>query len=265
MGWNGSDGKRIIPDKHSKNKSLLFRNKIFIAISLFLTIGVVFWFIFNAGLISCEKNSLADSQGKYRDLLERDKSDVSTKKLSSISKENDISHSKEAKQENINGENLNQPPIDSGSLPTPPPPPPLQTSHFKSASDQVISMAVNTEGSIAPIPLDNNFDTEFKNSLKQKIVINDDDPEDVKKAKENVIAIRKELKALMDQGMSPREALEAHRDEVNRIFETRAMVVQEARKIENQSGREEADEFLKLANDYLQSKGMEAVRLRRRD
>lgn len=265
MGWNGSDGKRITPKESNNNKLLFFRNKTFIAISFFISIGVVFWFIFNAGIVSDKNNSLTDSQRKHRILQKKDKSDVVTKKLSSTSKENDISPSKEAKQENVNGENLNQPPIDSGSLPTPPPPPPLQTSHFKSASDQVISMAVNTEGSIAPIPLDDNFDTEFKNSLKQKIVINDDDPEDVKKAKENVIAIRKELKALMDQGMSPREALEAHRDEVNRIFETRAMVVQEARKIESQSGREDADEFLKLANDYLQSKGMEAVKLRRRD
>lgn len=261
MGWNGSDGKINYPRQRKRKR----------------TSNVMAWGSVLAGfaligfLLNCflnNDNSLDSTDDLNRSLnnsseykMTKNNSDETELKKSKSRLDHEENHASEPSE--ASDIQTSTPELKLENLPVLPPPP-LQKSHFTEASDQVISMVINTEDAIAPVPLGPNFDNEFKKSLATKIVINDDDPEDVKEAKRNVIAVRKELKALIAEGKSPREALEAHRAEINKIYEARAMVVQEAVALRDKEGEESAAEFLKLANDYLESKGYQRVRLRER-
>ncbi len=139
-------------------------------------------------------------------------------------------------------------------------PPPPKTS-FKHASDEIISMTVNTEGQIAPIPYDNKLEQEFIKSLDDEIVINDDDPESLKKIKQNVIEAREAIKECMKQGMSVRAALEAHRDQVNFEEEMRVSAQREAKEILDSGDREGAAEFVRKINPELEKYGISAIEM----
>ena len=140
-----------------------------------------------------------------------------------------------------------------------PPPPPKAT--FKHASDEIISMAVNTQGPIAPIPFDNSLEQDFKRSLQEEIVINDDDPESLKQIKLNVIEAREAIKERLKQGMSVRAALEAHRDQVNFDDEMRTSALREAQQILDSGDKDGAHEFVEKMNSMLEKYGIDKIEM----
>lgn len=74
---------------------------------------------------------------------------------------------------------------------------------FNNASDQALAMAtVGGSGPLPPIPIHPQAEKMFLESLKHEIVINDDDPYEVKLRKADVINARAEMKRLLDAGES---------------------------------------------------------------
>ena len=140
-----------------------------------------------------------------------------------------------------------------------PPPPPKAT--FKHASDEIISMAVNTQGAIAPIPFDNSLEQDFEKSLQEEIVINDDDPDSLKQIKLNVIEAREAIKERIKQGMSVRAALEAHRDQVNFDDEMRTSAQREAQQILDSGDKDGAHEFVEKMNSMLEKYGIDKIEM----
>ena len=139
------------------------------------------------------------------------------------------------------------------------PPPPLQISSFDHSIDQVISMTVNTEGPIAPIPYETNMEEDFQRSLETEILINEDDPESVKQAKQNVIEAKNSIKRLLAEGMSVREALEEHRNQSNFNYDMRTSVQIEAQQLYDAGDVEGAHEYVVKMNAVLDQFGIEQV------
>jgi len=132
---------------------------------------------------------------------------------------------------------------------------------FDNASDDQLAMAVSGGGTqaIAPIPMTATSEQEFLESLKKPIVINDDDPENVKRIKEAVKEAREAMKQLMDGGMSYREALAEHQKLVNENVETRNQCMAELKQLVDAGDREGAEHYLKTMNVALEQMGIPAL------
>ena len=132
---------------------------------------------------------------------------------------------------------------------------------FDNASDDQLAMAVGGGGTqaIAPIPMAATSEQEFLESLKKPIVIDDDDPERVKRIKEAVIAARETMKQMMDEGKSYREALAEHQKLVNENVETRNQCMAELKQLVDAGDREGAEHYLKTMNVALEQMGIPAL------
>ena len=121
------------------------------------------------------------------------------------------------------------------------PKPPL----FENPCDQVIAMAISTKpgDAMPPLPDLTGIEQDFANSLLSPIRINDDDSDEVKLIKEQVIEVRKELAQVVKNGGSVMEALLAHQAEMNRIYASRLTAIQMMQRIQAESGIEAAQEF----------------------
>lgn len=137
------------------------------------------------------------------------------------------------------------------------PKPPL----FENACDQVIAMAISTKpgDAMPPLPDLTGIEEDFANSLLSPIRINDDDSDEVKLIKEQVIEVRKELAQTVKNGGSVMEALLAHQDEMNRIYESRLTAIQMMQRIQAESGIEAAQEFADEVNRRFESENIPAI------
>jgi hypothetical protein len=133
---------------------------------------------------------------------------------------------------------------------------------FVHASDRVLSMVLSEDGgAMPPMPTGNAEDLEksFVESLKTPILINDDDPEYVKKAKERVILARQEMNELMKGGLGFNEALAEHqriqREDANLREELRIEVNTVAKK----DGIGVAKEFCSQINAKLDELGVRRI------
>jgi len=132
---------------------------------------------------------------------------------------------------------------------------------FDNASDDQLAMAVAGNGmqSIAPIPMTATSEKEFLESLKKPIVVNDDDPENVKRIKVAVREAREQMKQLMDGGMSYREALAEHQRLVNENVDTRNQCAAELKRLVDAGDRAGAENYLKTMNAALEQMGIPAL------
>ena len=132
---------------------------------------------------------------------------------------------------------------------------------FDNASDDQLAMAVGGEGTreIPPIPMAATSEQEFLESLKKPIEIAEDDPEEVKRLKQAVSEARAEMKALMDRGMSYREALAEHQRLVNENVDTRNQCMAELKSLVDAGDREGAEHYLKTMNVALEQMGIPAL------
>ena len=137
------------------------------------------------------------------------------------------------------------------------PKPPL----FENPCDQVIAMAISTKpgDAMPPLPDLTGIEQDFANSLLSPIRINDDDSDEVKLIKEQVIEVRKELAQTVKNGGSVMEALLAHQDEMNRIYESRLTAIQMMQRIQAESGIEAAQEFADEVNRRFESENIPAI------
>jgi hypothetical protein len=132
---------------------------------------------------------------------------------------------------------------------------------FDNASDDQLAMAMAGNGtqSIAPIPMTATSEQEFLESLKKPIVINDDDPENIKQIKTAVSEARAEMKRMIDNGMSYREALAEHQRLMNENVDTRNQCMAELKSLVDAGDREGAEHYLKTMNIALGQMGIPAL------
>ena len=132
---------------------------------------------------------------------------------------------------------------------------------FDNASDDQLAMAMAGDGaqSIAPIPMTATSEQEFLESLKNPIVINDDDPEKVKQIKTAVSEARAQMKQMIDNGMSYREALAEHQRLVNENVDTRNQCMAELKSLVDAGDHEGAERYMKTMNVALGQMGIPAL------
>ena len=110
-----------------------------------------------------------------------------------------------------------------------------------------------------PLPLSGNLDKEFLESLKDPIVINPDDPEEIKERKRIVAETRKQIDALMRQGISFRAILAEHEKVFNENAEIRAEARAELQKICDEGDKKGVEDYLKTINAAFQEMGIEEL------
>lgn len=133
---------------------------------------------------------------------------------------------------------------------------------FDNASDQLIAMAISGAGSgvgMPPLPLSESVEADFRKSLEKPIEILDSDSDDVKLMKLDVMAVREELRELVSQGKTVREALSEHQTQVNRIAAYHQEALKMIREVRERDGAEAANEFLKTINEKLKAEGSPAI------
>lgn len=137
------------------------------------------------------------------------------------------------------------------------PPPPI----FNNPSDQLIAMAISIKPgqSMPPFPNMTGIDEEFKKSLLQPIIINDDDPPKLKELKSLVIETRVYLEEEVKKGGSVVQALLAHQAELNRISDHRLMAIQEIGLIKEKDGLQSAIDFARKVNEAFKARGIPEV------
>ena len=138
------------------------------------------------------------------------------------------------------------------------PPPPV----FDNVIDQTLSIALSvpTGHSLPPMPsLGPDSTKAFAEALKKPIVIKDDDPENVKKAKLLVQSGREAIFEALKSGKSVQEIIADHCAAVNNNAELHNAVGAEYRKLVAEGDLEAAEEYRRKANEVLQQSGADPV------
>lgn len=138
------------------------------------------------------------------------------------------------------------------------PPKPL----FDNVIDQTLSIVLSAPKGhvLPPMPgLGPNATKEFAEALKKPIVINEDDPEDVKRAKLLVQAGREAIFDALESGKSVNEIISEHCAAVNDNAEMHNTVSAEYRKLIAEGDLEGAETYRQEANKILEKSGAEPV------
>lgn len=108
------------------------------------------------------------------------------------------------------------------------------------------------------------FDKDFLNALMEKIEIYDDDPEDVKRVKEEVEQVKKEISAICrKEGKVPSEIMNEQAAAMFELGRYQRDLEEELDKIYDNPDLQDAevDDFFKAANKLLESKGLPQLQL----
>ena len=134
---------------------------------------------------------------------------------------------------------------------------------FDNAADQLIALALATKPgeSMPPFPDMNGVDRDFEQALMTPIVINDNDPDDVRELKAKVMEVRAYLAEEVKNGGSLVDALEAHRSEMDRIADSHAMAIQEVQKLMSEGNLEGAREFAENVNAAFEAQGIPPIKV----
>lgn len=138
----------------------------------------------------------------------------------------------------------------------------LREPTFNNGSDQLLAMAaaVVPGEDAPPMPITPSVDKEFMESLKQDIVIKDDDPESVKQMKENVIDFRNQMIELVKDGGSVEDVLRKHQQMLQDSAEFRNSANLALRQLmEEDSDIEVAKEYVRKVNELLAEKGIKPL------
>ena len=135
---------------------------------------------------------------------------------------------------------------------------------FSNASDQILAMILRAPPGhdFPPLPISPSLDRDFKESLKTPIVINDDDPENVKGLKMAVMKMRDEIQYLVEEkGMTVREIITEHQDLVRENSKIRSDAQAEARRIYESGDVEGAQKYVTTMNLALQQMDVEPIKM----
>lgn len=132
---------------------------------------------------------------------------------------------------------------------------------FQHATDQLLSVALSgsDDEELPPLPIDDDMEVEFLESLKTPIVINDDDSEEVKEAKMRAIEGRKIMDEELRKGVSFREILQAHLDQRRLNSEVRSEAMAAVNEVKKDGDPEMLYQYVEMINDKLRSRGFSEI------
>ncbi len=141
----------------------------------------------------------------------------------------------------------------------------IPPSIFKHASDEYLGIILSTPPGMPMAPLpdlshDGNIEKAFLESLKDEIVIKDDDSDETKEIKLKVIAARESMDALLRQGIGFAEILEQERQLHNENVSVRAQVVAEYAELLRKASAEDAELYRTKINEQLLKMGIEEIK-----
>lgn len=135
---------------------------------------------------------------------------------------------------------------------------------FNNASDQLIAMAITGAESghaMPPMPMTDSAVTDFAESLKKDIVVNDDDPENVKELKKLVMETRQEILKRMGEGMTYAEVMREHCKQVNDNVAFRGEALAQAQKLVDEGAKDLAAAYVERANELLRASGINEIEM----
>jgi len=113
-----------------------------------------------------------------------------------------------------------------------------------------------------PYTLPAGFEEDFKKHMDDPIVINEDDPDDLKEAKRNMIEAKARIKELMKEGYTARQVLEKEQEALLKAQALRDNLMNELREIQKtSSSMKEVDDFVEAANTMLKSYGAKNIKM----
>lgn len=133
---------------------------------------------------------------------------------------------------------------------------------WKSSTDQLLHMALTTPPGVVMPPLPyatGNLTKEFEESLKTPIVINDDDSEEVREAKERIIEARETVKKLIAEGYTFEDILADHEQNNAEDAKNRNEVRERIEELKREGEIDLAREYMQKANEILKRAGITEV------
>ena len=109
-----------------------------------------------------------------------------------------------------------------------------------------------------------NFDIDFKNALNDEIEINDNDSEEIRAKKKEMIELKKEIaKICKEEGKKPSEVINEHAAAMYELSRYKALLDQQLREIRDNPDMTDNDvrDAFAAANEMLASKGIDPVRI----
>ena len=133
---------------------------------------------------------------------------------------------------------------------------------FKHESDYALANLLSTpEGATpAPYPISPGLDEDFKASLMNPIVDEEDDTDEDRALKERVRQARLDAVDLMNQGFTFTQILTEHQTRARENSEVALSVAKEAKKILEEYGAEEASKYVRKMNEALGRMGIGPVK-----
>lgn len=134
---------------------------------------------------------------------------------------------------------------------------------WHSNTDQLLHMALSTPPGVTlpPIPYTSGTATkDFYDSLNTPIVINDDDSDEVREAKERVIEARETVKQLLSEGYTFEDIMADFEQQNAKDTELRREVSDRIEEIKREGDIDMAREYMQKANEFLRNAGITEVR-----
>lgn len=132
---------------------------------------------------------------------------------------------------------------------------------FSNASDQIIAMAVSGDfdEELPPIPISEDMESDFLESLKTPIAIDESDSDAVKEAKRRVIDARQVIEGEIKKGRSFHEILTDHLAQRMENAKTREMAMSAVSDLKKEGDPELLNEYLEKVNGLMREKGLREV------
>ena len=138
---------------------------------------------------------------------------------------------------------------------------------FKHPSENILAgilMSKPGQGMVGTPHYNGKFTQNFLESLSEPIVVNDDDPDDVKELKRALTEVKKELKAAHDRGEDIEEIVLDARMECQELARYRHQLevsIHEFAKKEEGITEKDIDDYVAAANEMLAQKGIAPLKL----
>jgi len=167
------------------------------------------------------------------------------------------------------------PPATAAAQPAPQPAPqpaeqvveqkPQHPEQFKTTTEQLLGLAMSLPPGmpVPPMPITQNLDMDFVNSLTNEIVIFDDDDEHTANVKENVAAAKNQLLKLVEEGRGVTEVLQEYEKDTNERAEAHSEAQMELSRLYRSGRADEAKAYMEKVNKAFDEMGIDPIALPR--
>jgi hypothetical protein len=129
---------------------------------------------------------------------------------------------------------------------------------FTHATDQLLAAALsgNNDEDLPPLPIDDDMEADFLESLSTPIVINDEDSDEIKLAKQNVIDARAVMHEELRQGRSFKDVLQEHLNQRKLNAEIKEDAMQMVSELKKDGDTEMLNEYIQQINGLMRERGI---------